>query len=186
MRLQLHKSENKCFPFCKLYWLSKKGKHCVLANTQNTLSTNINAWLISEHTESFSSVCKLRRSLAIIIVNSSWYFHKICIVDCFLIKFQIWVPLSSNNNTMMHWERPGDQNGFHCFFNDLYYYCINISGNRQNYSNRNVLIYFRWRVWAKSNNCCSLLSPEGISPSLISLVIRWWLLNTVYVLCCVK
>lgn len=52
---QLDKSVNKCFSSCKMYWLSKKGKHCVLADT------NRNSWLI----KSITSVGKMCQSLAI-------------------------------------------------------------------------------------------------------------------------
>lgn len=36
--------QNKCFPLCELYWLSKKGKHCTGKHTQPCVSTN--TWLM--------------------------------------------------------------------------------------------------------------------------------------------
>lgn len=54
MRQQLQNNstnrKNKCFPLCELHEVSKKGNHCALADTLDTYSTNLNAWLISTHT----------------------------------------------------------------------------------------------------------------------------------------
>lgn len=86
MRQQLHNSVKQMFSFPQILLTFQKGEVLCAGRTQNTFSTNINAWLTKCTQINVPPSANSDGHWRLLLWEHSEILCKICIFDCFLIK----------------------------------------------------------------------------------------------------